>query len=98
MARYGWRPGDMTVAEGQSTRGPMPGGHIEVAEIAGDSASRPLVLLHEGLGSIGLWREFPGGDRTTRDHLLAVRARSVRSAERTSHGELLSRGGARGAS
>ena len=40
MVRYEWRPGDMTVAEGQSTRVPMPGGHIEVAEIAGDSLSR----------------------------------------------------------
>jgi pimeloyl-ACP methyl ester carboxylesterase len=35
------------------------GGRLEVQTIAG-SASRPtLVLLHEGLGSISSWREFP---------------------------------------
>ena len=28
-------------------------------EIPGDPGRRPLVLLHEGLGSVGLWREFP---------------------------------------
>jgi pimeloyl-ACP methyl ester carboxylesterase len=33
---------------------------VEVAEIAGDPARRPCVLLHEGLGSVGLWRDFPG--------------------------------------
>jgi len=30
-----------------------------LAEIAGDPARRPLVLLHEGLGSVALWRDFP---------------------------------------
>src|ERR1700757_4126562 len=80
MVRYEWRRGDMTVAEGQSTRGPMPGGHIEVAEIAGDSASRPLVLLHEGLGSIGLWREFP-------EALAAATARRVMTYSRFGHGQ-----------
>src|ERR1700757_164522 len=80
MVRYEWRRGDMTVAEGQSTRGPMPGGHIEVAEIAGDSASRPLVLLHEGLGSIGLWREFP-------EALAAATARRVITYSRFGHGQ-----------
>jgi pimeloyl-ACP methyl ester carboxylesterase len=32
---------------------------IETLELAGDAARRPLVLLHEGLGSVGLWRDFP---------------------------------------
>src|ERR1700752_777662 len=80
MARYEWRPGDMTVAKGQSTRVPTPGGHIEVAEIAGDSARRPLVLLHEGLGSVGLWRDFP-------EALAAATARRVITYSRFGHGQ-----------
>jgi pimeloyl-ACP methyl ester carboxylesterase len=32
---------------------------VEVADIAGDRGRRALVLLHEGLGSVGLWRGFP---------------------------------------
>jgi pimeloyl-ACP methyl ester carboxylesterase len=32
---------------------------IEVADLPGDGARRALVLLHEGLGSVGLWRGFP---------------------------------------
>ncbi len=35
------------------------GRRIETLELEGDAARRPLVLLHEGLGSVGLWREFP---------------------------------------
>jgi pimeloyl-ACP methyl ester carboxylesterase len=37
----------------------VEGRRIEVAELPGDAALRPLVLLHEGLGSVGLWRDFP---------------------------------------
>ena len=33
--------------------------HLETREIEGDAERRPLVLLHEGLGSVGLWRDFP---------------------------------------
>jgi pimeloyl-ACP methyl ester carboxylesterase len=32
---------------------------VEVADLPGDRARRALVLLHEGLGSVGLWRDFP---------------------------------------
>src|SRR5919201_5310145 len=32
---------------------------VEVADRPGDVGRRALVLLHEGLGSVGLWREFP---------------------------------------
>ena len=32
---------------------------IEAVEHPGDPARRPIVLLHEGLGSVGLWRGFP---------------------------------------
>lgn len=32
---------------------------IEVSDLPGDPARRALVLLHEGLGSVALWRDFP---------------------------------------
>jgi len=36
------------------------GGHrIEVRAIAGDAGRAPLVFLHEGLGSVAMWRGFP---------------------------------------
>jgi pimeloyl-ACP methyl ester carboxylesterase len=35
------------------------GGRLELLDIAGDPQQAPLVLLHEGLGSVGLWRGFP---------------------------------------
>ena len=35
------------------------GRRIETLELEGDAARRPFVLLHEGLGSVGLWRNFP---------------------------------------
>ena len=34
-------------------------GRLEILDIAGDLRQAPLVLLHEGLGSVGLWRGFP---------------------------------------
>lgn len=37
----------------------VSGRRLETLEIDGDAAWRPLVLLHEGLGSVGLWRGFP---------------------------------------
>ena len=37
----------------------LSGGEIEVLDLPGDPARPPLVLLHEGLGSVGLWRGFP---------------------------------------
>jgi pimeloyl-ACP methyl ester carboxylesterase len=35
------------------------GRELETVDILGDPGRRPLVLLHEGLGSVGLWRGFP---------------------------------------
>jgi len=32
---------------------------VEVLEMPGDPDRPALILLHEGLGSVGLWREFP---------------------------------------
>jgi pimeloyl-ACP methyl ester carboxylesterase len=37
----------------------LRGGSIDVVELDGDPDRPPLVFLHEGLGSIGLWRAFP---------------------------------------
>jgi pimeloyl-ACP methyl ester carboxylesterase len=36
------------------------GGHrLELARIAGDASRSTLVFLHEGLGSLAMWRDFP---------------------------------------
>src|SRR4051812_6875918 len=36
------------------------GGHrLEYERIDGDSGRPALILLHEGLGSIAMWRDFP---------------------------------------
>jgi pimeloyl-ACP methyl ester carboxylesterase len=37
----------------------VDGRRIEAVEHPGDPEKRPFVLLHEGLGSVGLWRDFP---------------------------------------
>jgi pimeloyl-ACP methyl ester carboxylesterase len=37
----------------------VDGLEVEVAELPGDRDRRAMVLLHEGLGSVGLWRDFP---------------------------------------
>jgi pimeloyl-ACP methyl ester carboxylesterase len=37
---------------------------LEVLDLAGPADRSPLVLLHEGLGSVGLWRDFPAALRT----------------------------------
>lgn len=37
----------------------VPGGRVEVEDVPGDPGLAPLLLLHEGLGSVALWRGFP---------------------------------------
>jgi pimeloyl-ACP methyl ester carboxylesterase/ribosomal protein S18 acetylase RimI-like enzyme len=37
----------------------LPTGNLELLEIPGDPDEPALVLMHEGLGSVGLWRGFP---------------------------------------
>ena len=37
----------------------LRGGEVDVVRIEGSDGLAPLVFLHEGLGSIGLWRDFP---------------------------------------
>lgn len=36
----------------------VPGGRVEYEDVPGDPATAPLLFLHEGLGSVGLWRGF----------------------------------------
>jgi len=36
----------------------VPGGRVEYDDVPGDSALAPLLFLHEGLGSVRLWRGF----------------------------------------
>ncbi|MHB1833616.1 MAG: alpha/beta fold hydrolase [Solirubrobacteraceae bacterium] len=37
----------------------LDGRGVEVLDLEGDPRRAPIVMLHEGLGSVGLWREFP---------------------------------------
>ena len=52
---------------------------VEVSDLAGDRGRRALVLLHEGLGSVGLWRGFPQA-------LQAATGRRVLAFSRFGHG------------
>ena len=36
----------------------VPGGGVEYEDVRGDPARAPLLFLHEGLGSVRLWRRF----------------------------------------
>lgn len=55
------------------------GRRLEAVELPGDPVLRPLVLLHEGLGSVGLWRAFPRA-------LQAATGRRVIAFSRFGHG------------
>ena len=57
----------------------VDGLHVEVADLPGDGGRRALVLLHEGLGSVGLWRDFP-------QVLRAATGRRVVAFSRFGHG------------
>jgi pimeloyl-ACP methyl ester carboxylesterase len=37
----------------------VDGRRLELRDLPGDPAAPAIVLLHEGLGSVGLWRDFP---------------------------------------
>lgn len=41
----------------------IAGRRIDLIELPGNGRLAPIVMLHEGLGSIGLWREFPAALR-----------------------------------
>ena len=57
----------------------VAGRRLEAVELPGDPGERPLVLLHEGLGSVGLWRDFPQA-------LHAATGRRVIAFSRFGHG------------
>jgi len=75
------------MAAGEPTPGAAPipraaavdGLRIEAIEHPGDAGRRALVLLHEGLGSVGLWRAFP-------DALHDATGRRVLAFSRFGHG------------
>jgi pimeloyl-ACP methyl ester carboxylesterase/GNAT superfamily N-acetyltransferase len=48
-----------TTTEATHSNLTVGGGRLEILDIAGAPQQAPLVLLHEGLGSVGLWRGFP---------------------------------------
>ena len=58
----------------------LPTGEVEVLEIQGDPDQPALVLLHEGLGSVGLWRDFP-------ERLAAASGRRTVAFSRFGHGQ-----------
>jgi pimeloyl-ACP methyl ester carboxylesterase len=57
----------------------IDGRRLEAAELPGTSDERPLVLLHEGLGSVSAWRDFP-------DALQRATSRRVVAFSRLGHG------------
>jgi pimeloyl-ACP methyl ester carboxylesterase len=57
----------------------VDGLRLEVTEIRGSPDERPLVLLHEGLGSVSTWQEFP-------DALHGATSRRVIAFSRFGHG------------
>jgi pimeloyl-ACP methyl ester carboxylesterase len=57
----------------------VAGRRLESVDLPGSPAKRPIVLLHEGLGSVGLWRDFP-------QVLQAATGRRVVAFSRFGHG------------
>ncbi|HEX7298671.1 MAG TPA: alpha/beta hydrolase [Solirubrobacteraceae bacterium] len=57
----------------------VAGRTLDAVELPGDPGSAALVLLHEGLGSVGLWRSFP-------EALQAATGRRVLAFSRFGHG------------
>ena len=55
------------------------GRRLEAAELPGAADERPLILLHEGLGSVSTWREFP-------EALQRATSRRVIAFSRLGHG------------
>ena len=58
----------------------LPTGELELLEIPGDPDEAALVLMHEGLGSVGLWRGFP-------ERLAAATGRRTVAFSRYGHGQ-----------
>ena len=58
---------------------PVPGGRVEYLELPGDPGRAPLLFLHEGLGSVGLWHGFP-------ERIAAASGRRAVAYSRLGHG------------
>jgi pimeloyl-ACP methyl ester carboxylesterase/GNAT superfamily N-acetyltransferase len=69
-----------TTTEATPTTLTIRGSRIELLDIAGDPHQAPLVLLHEGLGSVGLWRGFP-------EALAQATGRRIVAFSRHGHGQ-----------
>ena len=65
-------PGDLPLVA-------VPGGRVEYLDVPGDPGLSPLLLLHEGLGSVALWRGWP-------QVLAAATGRQVVAYSRLGHG------------
>ncbi len=65
--------------EADPERVAVPGGRVEYLDVPGDPARAPLLLLHEGLGSVGLWRGFP-------ERIAAATGRRAVAYSRLGHG------------
>lgn len=57
----------------------VPGGRVEFEDIPGDPSLAPLLFLHEGLGSVALWRGFP-------ERIAAATGRRTVAYSRLGHG------------
>lgn len=57
----------------------VPGGAVEYLDVPGATDRSPLLFLHEGLGSVGLWRGFPA-------NIAAATGRRVVAYSRLGHG------------
>lgn len=57
----------------------VPGGRVEYQDLPGDPTRAPLLFLHEGLGSVGLWRGFP-------ERIAAATGRRTVAYSRLGHG------------
>jgi pimeloyl-ACP methyl ester carboxylesterase len=58
----------------------LSAGEIELLDVPGEADKPPLLLLHEGLGSVGLWRGFP-------ERLAATTHRRTIAFSRYGHGQ-----------
>ena len=57
----------------------VPGGRVEYLDVPGDADRAPLLFLHEGLGSVRLWRGWP-------EAVAAATGRRVVAYSRLGHG------------
>jgi len=67
----------------------VAGARLEVERISvGREALAPVVMLHEGLGSVAMWRDFPHrvAHATGRDVVVYSRAGYGRSSSNGRHG------------